>query len=201
MNTNIPQIKCIECKELKPETDFKSWAVKENKQLYCKECRRKISWRIKNNNTVEYRKEYYNKEEVKKRQKIHNKNYWQRLKSNPEKLADFYKKTQEKKKIRWNKHPFKRLSMKLKLRDKNSTVKPIDLWHITKYQKGKCVLTGRKLTNENVSPDHIICLTHGGLTEPKNIRLVVKEVNNARGVLSDADFVKLCKDVVIHHNA
>lgn len=59
-----------------------------------------------------------------------------------------------------------------------------------------CALTGRRLTNENISPDHIIPISKGGTHDIGNIRLVDRDANIARAALSDEDFLKLCKDVV-----
>jgi len=95
-------------------------------------------------------------------------------------------------------HPCTRVAKLIRRKDKTSTVKPIDIWRLAKKQKCRCALTNRILTNENVSADHIICLAHGGKSEINNIRLVTKEVNVARHLLNDKDFLQLCNDVVNH---
>ena len=113
-----------------------------------------------------------------------------------EKRQKFLERDKEYRRHHWMKHPFVRISKRLRNRDKTSTVTPLDLWKIAKRQNCKCALTGRKLTTENTSPDHIICLTNGGLTVAENIRLVVKDVNNARGMMNDQVFIRLCEDVL-----
>lgn len=93
-------------------------------------------------------------------------------------------------------HPFVRIAKSLKKRDKSSTLTKFDIWKIARRQKLKCALTGRKLINSNISPDHIVPLSKGGTTSLENIRLVIKEVNLCRQTLSDIDFIEMCKDVV-----
>lgn len=118
---------------------------------------------------------------------------------NDNKHTDKYKQYRNAKaKRHYFNHAFKRLAKGLKHRDKNSTVTKFDIWKIAKRQKLKCVLTGRKLTNANISPDHIIPLSKGGNTTPENIRLVIKEVNLCRQAMTDEEFLDMCKSVVNH---
>jgi len=198
MNDNIPQteIICFECKRPKPISDFRKWAIRENKQLYCKLCRRLITYRTHNANTVEYRKSYYNREEVKERHRKQGKKFWDNLKLDPIRHAEFRKRSNENHKKYLISHPCKKVAKSLKNRDKLSIVTPLDVWKIVKKQKRKCALSGRKLTTENISPDHIICLINGGKSVPENIRLVTKEINVARHLMTDANFIQLCSDVV-----
>lgn len=200
MNTNIPQIECNECKALKPEKDFITKPKIEG-NLICNTCRRVIAWKIKNDNNKAYRKKYYEQPRVKEKHKIHSKTYLQRIKSDPDRWSNFVKVRQLNRKNHRHIHTFIRLMKLLKCKGECSTIRPIDLWKIAKRQRCKCALTGRRLTNENISSDHIICKTHGGLTSPENIRLVVKEANIARNTLSDDKFIALCKDVVEYNHA
>jgi hypothetical protein len=196
MKNDISQIQCQECKDIKPRADFKGWAVKKGDQLYCKDCRRMFQWRTKNNNTIEYRKEYYSRPEIRERQKVHHKKYIERIKLDPEKLKNHRKKINSRSRHFRKIHPLRRISKYLCNQDKNSTITAFDLWKIAKHQKCLCALTGRPLTTDNVSPDHIVCRTHNGSSNIDNIRLVVKEVNVARNVLSDDAFINLCNDVI-----
>ncbi len=90
---------------------------------------------------------------------------------------------------------FVRLVKSLKKKDNSSTITKFDLWRIAKKQKCLCALSGRRLTATNISPDHIIPLCLGGKTDRSNIRLTVKEVNNARHYMEDNVFIKMCEDV------
>lgn len=95
----------------------------------------------------------------------------------------------------WN-YPLKRVYKLLKRKDKDSTVTIKELFSLAHRQRLICPLSGRRLTNENISADHIVHRSSGGKTEIGNIRLVSKEINYARHLLTDAEFVKLCQDVV-----
>ena len=98
--------------------------------------------------------------------------------------------------MRKQRHVFKRLAKSANRQYKNGTVTPFDLWKIAKKQKCKCVFTGQKLTSDNMSADHIISKSKGGLNVPSNIRLVLKPINIARQNMNDEEFVDLCKSVV-----
>jgi hypothetical protein len=79
---------------------------------------------------------------------------------------------------------------------KYSVVAAKMLWSLWKEQRGKCALTGIKLTRDNVELDHITPVSKGGLSERSNLRWVLKNVNQAKRALSDEDFISLCKSVV-----
>jgi 5-methylcytosine-specific restriction endonuclease McrA len=87
------------------------------------------------------------------------------------------------------------MSKSLKKRNPDSNISPLDLWKMAKHQKLICPISGRRLTNDSISPDHVIPRSQGGKTELHNIQLVRKEVNLAKHTLSTEEFVKLCKDV------
>lgn len=69
------------------------------------------------------------------------------------------------------------------------------LW---KEQRGKCVLTGRRLDRYNAEVDHVVPLSKGGLNTRSNLRWLHKDVNQAKRSLSDVEFIRLCKDVIEH---
>ena len=52
------------------------------------------------------------------------------------------------------------------------------------------------LTPENCSIDHVIPLSKGGDHTKDNAQLVVAEANQAKGSLTEKEFLQLCKDVV-----
>ena len=79
-----------------------------------------------------------------------------------------------------------------------SKVTALSLWGLAKRQKCICPLSGRRITNENISVDHIVPLSKGGTHDISNLRLTVKESNIARQSMTDAEFVSLCRDVVNH---
>ena len=51
------------------------------------------------------------------------------------------------------------------------------LFKIAHSQRLICPLTGHKLTNKNISVDHIIPCSKGGLNVPQNIRLTTRDIN------------------------
>lgn len=95
----------------------------------------------------------------------------------------------------WTRHVFMYLAKRLRHNGK-SDITGADLWKLAKKQKLLCSLTGRRLTRDNVSVDHICHKVNGGLNAIDNIRLVVKEANFARHTMTDDAFVKMCQDVV-----
>ena len=109
-------------------------------------------------------------------------------------------KDKTKEKANWIKyywrHPCTRIAKGVKRKDKTSEITGLDIWRLAKKQKMVCPLTGRRLSNDNVSADHIAHLVNGGHSGINNLRLVVKEANLARHTMSDADFLAMCQDVV-----
>lgn len=125
------------------------------------------------------------------------KNKWDRIKSDPIRYEKHKKKKNEEQKQFRKKSVLRYLTYKT-----NSTVKNRgnftvwELWCKVKKQKLLCALTGRSLTSENLSVDHIIPLSKNGMNTIDNIQLVDKDANMARRCLSVEEFVKLCHDVV-----
>lgn len=81
---------------------------------------------------------------------------------------------------------------------KNTRVGMNDLRSMLSKQNYQCALTGRKLTPENCSIDHIVPLCKGGIHSIENAQLVVAEVNHAKGSLTEEEFLQLCSDVVAY---
>jgi len=102
--------------------------------------------------------------------------------------------------LRRKKHAFEYMTKTIKKADKDSVINKLDLFKIAKKQKLKCAITGRKLTNENISPDHIVPKKLGGKSIPENIQLVTIEANRAKFMMSQTDFLQFCVDVVKFNN-
>ena len=117
--------------------------------------------------------------------KLRNKSPAYRIKANKRRMRRTFQR------IWWNlfkRHPEAR---------KKTTITYFDFWKLAKKQKLICPLTGRKLTNETISIDHIKPIGNGGKHELDNLRLVCLDANIARNDLGDANFFQLCKDVAL----
>lgn len=117
-----------------------------------------------------------------------------RLRNDPVRLEGWKKKKREYADKHRKLHPFKKLASRL-LAEKGWNVNPIELWKLAKRQQLICPISGRRLTSQNISVDHIIALTVGGKNELSNIQLTTKEVNVAKHILATNDFIKLCEDI------
>ena len=63
-------------------------------------------------------------------------------------------------------------------------------------QDFRCALTGRKLEPQTASLDHIIPLTQNGQHVIENTQVLHKDVNRAKGTLTNDEFLALCREVV-----
>jgi 5-methylcytosine-specific restriction endonuclease McrA len=79
-------------------------------------------------------------------------------------------------------------AMKLRGDGRASTRELARLW---KDQRGRCALTGRRLTRENAHLDHITAKARGGDDVIGNLRWVCNEANLAKREMSDEEFAAL----------
>jgi 5-methylcytosine-specific restriction endonuclease McrA len=63
-------------------------------------------------------------------------------------------------------------------------------------QNGKCALTGRSMNIEDADLDHIIPQSRGGLATLDNLRWTWRRANEAKGNMTDSEFLDLCRDVI-----
>jgi 5-methylcytosine-specific restriction endonuclease McrA len=70
------------------------------------------------------------------------------------------------------------------------------LWSIWKEQRGRCALTGVRLTRHNSEIDHIFPRSKGGSNDRSNIRWLLGDVNQAKYNLTDEEFLNMCRSVV-----
>ena len=64
-----------------------------------------------------------------------------------------------------------------------------------------CALTGRPIdfnAPNTYEYDHIQPISRGGDNAISNLQLLCPEANQAKGSLTDQEFIELCKEVVIH---
>lgn len=69
---------------------------------------------------------------------------------------------------------------------------------LVKQQQYRCALTGRELTPETAALDHIVPVSRGGEHCIENAQVLHKEVNRAKGTLTNEEFIALCREVVAH---
>jgi len=144
---------------------------------------------------------YYNErirvdEEKYNKLKEYNKQYQLRIKNDPLYKEKQKEKRNQKRSLRRKRHAFKRLAKYANRQYKNGIITSFDLFKIAKKQRLICPFTGQRLTSDNVSADHIIPKSKGGLNVPSNIRLTTKPVNIARQNMTDEEFLNLCQLVV-----
>ncbi|MEJ5260978.1 MAG: HNH endonuclease signature motif containing protein [Anaerohalosphaeraceae bacterium] len=75
------------------------------------------------------------------------------------------------------------------------TIKTNEILSLLEKQQYRCALSGRKLTPETASLDHIQPLSRGGLHDISNIWIVDHQVNIAKGSLTAEEFIRLCQEV------
>lgn len=69
---------------------------------------------------------------------------------------------------------------------------------LLEQQEYRCALTGRELTPENTSAEHIIPLRKGGRHELANIFLVDDAVAKLKRYYSDEEVIQLAHELVAH---
>lgn len=63
-------------------------------------------------------------------------------------------------------------------------------------QGGKCPLSGRALHIKTAEMDHIIPRSRGGSHDLSSLRLLSPEANQAKGGMTDDEFIALCGDIL-----
>lgn len=69
---------------------------------------------------------------------------------------------------------------------------------LLRKQNYRCALTGAMLTPENSALDHIKPISADGSNAIENLQWVTEEVNRAKGVMSQSEFVAMCQSVAFH---
>lgn len=71
----------------------------------------------------------------------------------------------------------------------------LDVLRLLERQDFKCAITGKPLTPQTASMDHIVPLSRGGSHEASNAMIVLREINSAKGSLTIQEFVEMCRAV------
>ncbi|GIX04924.1 MAG: hypothetical protein KatS3mg114_0793 [Planctomycetaceae bacterium] len=67
-------------------------------------------------------------------------------------------------------------------------------------QDFRCALTGEPLDPADASMDHILAVSRGGPHTIENAQILRRDVNRAKGTLTNEEFITLCRAVVCHIN-
>ncbi|MGE3807074.1 MAG: HNH endonuclease, partial [Gemmataceae bacterium] len=71
-----------------------------------------------------------------------------------------------------------------------------DVLTLIKNQQFRCALTGRLLEPDTASLDHVVPVSRGGPHSIDNAQALHKDVNRAKGTLTNDEFIELCREVV-----
>lgn len=81
------------------------------------------------------------------------------------------------------------------IRRLNKSITEADLLALWERQKGVCALTGRSISFADADIDHIIPKSRGGLTELSNLRWTWSRANEAKGNMTDDEFIAMCSQI------
>lgn len=79
---------------------------------------------------------------------------------------------------------------------KRALIRGRDLMKLLLWQQKRCAYSGRALTPDDVTGDHVVSVDRGGSHGIENIRLVTEDINRMKGTLSLQELVDYCRDVV-----
>lgn len=77
----------------------------------------------------------------------------------------------------------------------DGSVNPQAILQLLEHQSYRCALTGRALTPETASLDHIVPVCRGGDHRIENTQVLERSVNRAKGTLTNDEFIALCGEV------
>lgn len=124
---------------------------------------------------------------------------YKRIKADPVRYSHYLTEKKEWMKKRRKKRVFMTMVERMRWDLKTPVfITAFDLWKLAKKQKLICALTGRKLTRETISVDHITPYSRGGSNGVDNLRMVHIDANMAKQNLADPEFLQLCREVVSH---
>ena len=81
---------------------------------------------------------------------------------------------------------------------RRKTITATQVLDLVERQNCTCALSGRKLTPETASMDHIVPLGRDGDHTIENIWIVDHQVNLAKRTLSVEEFVSMCREVAAY---
>jgi hypothetical protein len=76
------------------------------------------------------------------------------------------------------------------------TISHHDILWLLERQSYRCALSGRELLPSTTSLDHMVSISRGGRHIVGNAQALQREVNRAKGTLTNEEFIQLCREVV-----
>lgn len=77
-------------------------------------------------------------------------------------------------------------------------IKQSSVLQLLEWQQYRCALTGRMLTPDTASLDHIVPVRSGGEHRMENVQVLHRDVNRAKSTMTRDEFTELCREVVNH---
>jgi hypothetical protein len=74
-----------------------------------------------------------------------------------------------------------------------------ELYSLIQKQHFRCALSGRNLEPDSAALDHIIAISSGGSHCMENVQVLHKEVNQAKGTMTQQEFISMCREVAALH--
>lgn len=169
---------CVKCYETKPLYMFHNNKLSyDGKNCYCKLCAKIVNSKyivnpeLKRANKQRYR--FKNREFINKKQN-------------------------EKRKTNKFKSMANTANKRARERGQLEVITKGDLWKVAKRQKMRCALSGKKLTNENISLDHILAMSRGGKNIIENIQLLDNSINLMKNSHLQDDFLEAVKSIYLY---
>lgn len=72
------------------------------------------------------------------------------------------------------------------------------LFALLERQEYCCALTGRELTPETASLDHVMPVSRGGAHSMANLQVLHTDVNQSKRTMTQREFIDMCREVVAY---
>jgi CRISPR/Cas system Type II protein with McrA/HNH and RuvC-like nuclease domain len=83
-------------------------------------------------------------------------------------------------------------------KDTSQDVSPANIEQMFYDQNEKCYYSGEQLTFDNISLEHKIPLSRGGLHVMDNVVWATKQINRMKGTMNDAEFIEVCEQIACY---
>lgn len=166
---------CVKCKIEKPLMDFNNnIRAYDGKNCYCKPCAKLL------NNSYPVNKILKSLRKQKYRFK------------NRERINDRQNELSQARKLR---RLAGRANSTARKVSTGEEITPWQIFHLAHKQKLVCAISGIKLTNENISLDHIVSYSAGGKNVIENIQLIDYDINRMKNSHDQSHFLEIIKRI------